>query len=469
MASRFSGVLQIADLNDFITPSQECIKPVKTEKKQNKTAAIKIGEDGTYTQVDEFGEEAKLEKAEITLSDCLACSGCITTAETVLITQQSTAELRNVLKANKDLAPDERKTIVVSVAPQAWASFAAKYEISYQEASERLTGYLMSLGVDYVLDTTFSREFTLLEVLKEFLERHREQKGLPLLTSVCPGFVCYAEKTHGDFLLPYLNRVKSPQQVMGTLVKGYLTTKQGRAPDQMYHVTVMPCYDKKLEASREDFYDEVHGTRDVDCVITPVEVETMLREDNLHLNSVAPHPLDFPFSWTEDRRDEGSGGYCEYVFVEAAKQLFGVTLTKPLQYKTLRNQDLKEVVLEKEGKVVLRFAVANGFRNIQNIVQKLKRNKCPYDFVEIMACPAGCINGGAQLRPDDGDAKALMHRAQDAYQSSRHPGSDEGLSPLQLYREWLGVEEPSRGKTHLHLQTSFRAVEKMANALTIRW
>lgn len=470
-------MLRITDLNDFITPSQECIKPVKVEKSSSKLGSIKIAEDGTYLQVDETGKASKLAKAQITLNDCLACSGCITSAETVLITQQSSEELYRVLKANS--SEEQQQLIVISIAPQVHASFAGKYNVTYDEAAAKLTGFFKRLGAHHVLDTTFAREFTLVEILHDFLERYRrkesESSALPLLTSACPGFVCYAEKTHGDFILPYISRARSPQQVMGSLVKKYLASKIGKTPDQIYHVSVMPCYDKKLEASRSDFYDEIYSTRDVDCVITSIEVESMLEREAASFEELEPSPSDTLFSCKVDGKSyrhagSGSGGYCEHVFVQAARLLFNHR-AEELTFKTLRNKDLREVTLECGGETVLRFAIANGFRNIQNVVQKLKRGRCPYHFVEIMACPTGCLNGGAQLRPDDGDSKSLLKRVEDAYHSLQVRAPSTSNQVLEAYRDWLQTEGPDDmiGGDRQPLRTSYHAVEKTTSVLNIRW
>lgn len=452
---------------------------MKVEKSSSKLGSIKIAEDGSYLQVDETGKASKLAKAQITLNDCLACSGCITSAETVLITQQSSEELYKVLRANSELPVEWRQLIVVSIAPQVYASFSGKYDVAYDEAAARLTGFFKRLGAHHVLDTTFAREFTLVEVLHDFLERYRRKESdpsaLPLLTSACPGFVCYAEKTHGDFILPYISRARSPQQVMGSLVKKYLASKIGRTPDQIYHVSVMPCYDKKLEASRGDFYDEIYSTRDVDCVITSIEVESMFEREATSFGELEPSPLDTLFSCRVDGKSyrhagSGSGGYCEHVFVQAARLLFNHQ-AEELTFKTLRNQDLKEVTLECGGETVLRFAIANGFRNIQNVVQKLKRGRCPYHFVEIMACPAGCLNGGAQLRPQDGDSKSLLKRVEEAYHSLQVRAPSMNKEVLEAYRDWLELEGPDDaiGGDRQPIRTSYHAVEKMTSALNIRW
>ncbi|CAO2642320.1 Cytosolic iron-sulfur assembly component 3 [Lemmus lemmus] len=113
-----------------------------------------------------------------------------------------------------------------------------------------------------------------------------------MLASACPGWICYAEKTHGNFILPYISTARSPQQVMGSLVKDFFAQQQHLTPDKIYHVTVMPCYDKKLEASRPDFFNQEYQTRDVDCVLTTGEVFRLLEEEGISLVELEPVPLD---------------------------------------------------------------------------------------------------------------------------------------------------------------------------------
>uniref|UniRef100_A0A673MRK9 Nuclear prelamin A recognition factor-like protein n=1 Tax=Sinocyclocheilus rhinocerous TaxID=307959 RepID=A0A673MRK9_9TELE len=432
MASHFSGVLQLTDMDDFITPSQECVKPVKVEKKQGRSVAkIQIEDDGSYFQVHQDGQRQKLEKAKITLNDCLACSGCITSAESVLITQQSHEDLFRVLRQNKQVSSSEQKVVVVvSVSPQSRASLAAHYGLSSSEVARRLTSFLKNLGVHHVFDTGFSRSFSLLESQREFLERfsrkEEDKKALPMLASACPGWICYAEKTHGEFILPYISTTRSPQQMMGSLVKGYFASQKGVSPQKIYHVTVMPCYDKKLEASRPDFYLSEYETREVDCVITSGEVLKMLEEENVSLRDVEVGHLD------------------------------------------TMNKDFQEVTLEKDGQVLLQFAAVYGFRNIQNLVQKLKRGKSPYHFVEVMACPSGCLNGGGQLKPSsDQTNKELLQQVEELYRGER-PSVPEQDSPVaELYQSWL--ESMGEEKARQLLHTQYHSVEKNTSGLSIKW
>ncbi|XP_072336980.1 cytosolic Fe-S cluster assembly factor narfl isoform X2 [Scyliorhinus torazame] len=431
MVSQFSGVLQLTDLDDFITPSQECVKPVKVEKKPGKSSGIiRIEADGSYTQLNQDGGVKKLEKAKITLNDCLACSGCITSAESVLITQQSHKELYKVLNQNKVSGSENQKLVVVSVSPQSRASLAARYQLQVADTAQRLTAFFKNLG-----------------------------------------WICYAEKTHGSYIIPYISTTKSPQQVMGSLVKDYFAQRQNITPDQIYHVTVMPCYDKKLEASREDFFSEEYHTRDVDCVITSGEVLKMLEQEGLSLTNVDPVPLDSLFSSGTEAEvighsGGGSGGYLEHVFKHAAKELFGIEIHE-ITYKTLRNKDFQEVMLEKDGRVLLRFALAYGFRNIQNLVQKLKRGKLIYDYVEVMACPSGCLNGGGQIRTEGSESsKDLLQQVEELYESVTVQAPESNESIKKLYEQWFGDAD---SKTLKMLHTQYHAVEKMDNALNIKW
>ncbi|XP_053527754.1 cytosolic iron-sulfur assembly component 3 isoform X2 [Artibeus jamaicensis] len=430
MASPFSGALQLTDLDDFIGPSQDCIKPVKIDKKLGSgVAKIHIEDDGSYFQVSQDGGTRKLEKARISLDDCLACSGCVTSAETVLITQQSHEELRKILDANKTAAPGQQRLVVISVSPQSRASLAVRFQLNPTDTARKLTAFFKKLGAHYVFDTAFSRNFSLLESQREFVRRFRGQAdskhALPVLTSACPGWICYAEKTHGSAIIPYISTARSPQQVMGSLVKDFFAQQQHVTPEKIYHVTVMPCYDKKLEASRPDFFRQEHQTRDVDCVITTGEVFKLLEEEGVSLAELEPAPLDS------------------------------------------LNKDFQEVTLESEGRILLHFAAAYGFRNIQNLVQKLKRGRCPYHYVEVMACPSGCLNGGGQLKAPEMPGKELLQHVERLYNTVRTEAPEDVPGVRELYQHWLHGEGSERTSSLLH--TSYHAVEKASSSLSIRW
>ncbi|KAL5507313.1 NAR1 [Sanghuangporus vaninii] len=493
----FSSALTLTDLNDFITPSQACIKPVEQSNgppaKDEGAAStqIHIDSSGSYYELSSDLASAsasasapaprKLETAQISLNDCLACSGCITSAESVLITMQSHEEVLSVLANNPPSICLDHKTPVLSISPQSLASLAAtissssKTTVTLKQVLHRVTAFAYSLGFQHVYDTTFARHIALLEHAREFHERkHGTSRGndsaekLPMLASACPGWVCYAEKTHPE-MLPFISQTKSPQQVMGTLVKKWLAQKWGKKPDKIYHVTVMPCYDKKLEASREDFYDEAYATRDVDCVITTGELELMMRERGFDISQPLPSsetqngPLVSVSDNASDDRSIGisriptllshpgtsSGSYLHYLLHLQQSS----DPTAELTTRQVRGTDFEEYILRSRetGKVIFKGARCYGFRNLQNIVRRVGRaagvqvgrgaagrlananalraktkmkvrakkgkdentdangnlmtngnvdeENRPYDYVEVMACPGGCVNGGGQLKP----------------------------------------------------------------------
>lgn len=464
----FSGALTLTDLNDFITPSQACIKPVETlnlpEDTKDPVAAsteIKIDSTGSYYEVSSAtdptrnassakGAERKLQQAQISLNDCLACSGCITSAESVLITLQSHNEVLTFLNTNPPPSSPDHKFPVISIAPQILASLAARVsstsraQVSVLQILRRIQVFCTDvLGFRRVYDTTFARHLALLDHTHEFLERRRGQgEGkLPMLASACPGWICYTEKTHAE-MLPFISRGKSPQQIMGTLVKTWLGSKWGKQPDQIYHVAVMPCYDKKLEASRQDFYNEVYSTRDVDCVITTGELELLMSEKGWDLSvpvegetspttaTITPLGTTLEPTLPELVQHPGtsSGSYLHTIMSAMVR-----ASPEPLEtsVKTIRSADYEEYLLrsQRTGEVVFKGAKCHGFRNLQNLVRKVGKEAGVqvgrgaagraaavrvrsrktgtgmggedkgYDYVEVMACPGGCINGGGQLRP----------------------------------------------------------------------
>jgi hypothetical protein len=216
-------------LDDFISPSAACVKPIKAKKQAGRGHAVLRleGADGA-----EDGEDDRAAVARITLNDCLACSGCITSSESVLITQQSSAEFLRRLQS-----PSTRLNLVV-ISPAARAAIATHVGLSLRETQGRLAGFLQGLGAHALLDCGLATDLHLVQVAAEFVARYRAAHPLarsaaapcdcggggapgplPVLSSSCPGWVCYAEKTQGAAVLPYLSTVKSPQQIMGTLLK----------------------------------------------------------------------------------------------------------------------------------------------------------------------------------------------------------------------------------------------------------
>lgn len=510
----YNNILLIATCVLFFSSLiQACIKPLETPKE---------------------GDGGSKKRVQVSLTDCLACSGCVTSAETVLINQQSHQEFIKVLET-KQSAQNGTIVAVVSLSHQAIASFAAKYFLSFQESALKLLSFFKSLGVDYVFDLTLARHLCLIEESREFEEKlvktEDGTKGTtlssvsknPILSTVCPGWVCYAEKTHGN-LVPLLSQVKSPQQVMGSLIKTIWRKKNPNIPSdaRIYHATIMPCFDKKLEASRSYFIDEKTKEADVDTVLTPIELEQLLLEKGINFSDMEVMPdveIDKIFPSVNGFHDEetneilshdgsGSGAHAENVILTVVQRLLKNDVTvspSDLVMETKKNKDFVEVHVsckssdKQKDDPKIRFAIVNGFRNIQTLVQKIKRNKCEYDFVEVMACPSGCLNGGAQLRPSTGPttlsgqgSSSLDDKVPTQKKDTgiiRHPTSSEAYSDRikrlyeslkktsvsldyensvvnSLYRELFDGDEDMRRRI---FYTEFKAVPKTTNLLTMTW
>ncbi|KAJ6304537.1 hypothetical protein OIU77_018240 [Salix suchowensis] len=505
MSEKFSPTLRIGDLSDFIAPSQACVVSLKGLKT---TAPNTIKRDKPEVAI---ANKEQTDPVKISLKDCLACSGCITSAETVMLEKQSLDDfLSNI---------DKGKAIIVSLSPQSRASLAVYFGISPLQVFKKLTTFFKSLGVKAVFDTSSSRDLTLIETCHEFVNRYKQNQlsdneksnsALPMLSSACPGWICYAEKQLGSYILPFISSVKSPQQTIGATIKHHICQKMGLRPDEVYHVTVMPCYDKKLEAVRDDFVFEVEqedanksGLRitEVDSVLTTGEVLDLIKVIfpilavyvigdkcllfllflgfKLQLKAVDFETLDdYPLDkMLTNVNEEGylygvpgsSGGYAETVFRNAARMLFGREIEGPLAFKSLRNMDFREVTLEVDGKVVLKFALCYGFQNLQNIVRKVKIGKCDYHFVEVMACPSGCLNGGGQIKPKPQQSpKELLQSLETIYMENvliKDPF--ENLLVKSLYDEWL--EQPGSEKAKRHMHTAYHPMVKSVTAQLHNW
>ena len=414
------------------------------------------------------------------LASELIVSGCITSAESILVSQQSTAEVSTTIQHQLSLSPDVRSRLVVSLSPQSRASIAAYYNLSIQSAYRKLhTFFTQILPFDAAFDTNIGREIALVEGAREFQSRWlAKQNGatsaLPVISASCPGWICYAEKTHHG-ILPYLSAIRSPQQLMGALLKTMYTRRWGVSPDRVWHLSVMPCFDKKLEASREGFAE--NGVRDVDCVITTAEVIKLIEErgvDFLHL------PESQTLSNLETRMmshpGSSSGGYLHHLMTVSARSLFGLDVdvaeARGVQVRTVRNGDMMEYTLEENGQVKLRMARCYGFRNIQNLVRKLEgkggkvvkkksgKEERGWDYVEVMACPSGCVNGGGQLPPSNTEqvysAKEWLQKVEQIYQRQAvELPSEERVDAL--YMDWFGDQREQGIKRCI--ETGYHGVE----------
>ncbi|XP_044529104.1 nuclear prelamin A recognition factor [Gracilinanus agilis] len=448
---------------------KECIKKTKIDDQQS----ISVDTPNFYSEHEEKSEFHKLADAKIFLSDCLASDTCVTAEEGIRVFQQNQKEFFRILNLNKKCDTSHHKVLAVSICPQSLPYFAAKFNLSVTDASKRLCGFLKNLGVHYVFDSTIAADFSILESQKEFVYRYRQQNqkehSLPMFASACPGWIRYAERVLGNPITPHICTAKSPQQIMGSLVKDYFARQQNLSPAKIFHIIVAPCYDKKLEALREDFYTASYNSHDVDCVLTSGEIIQIMEQKKELMKEATVDTLFGEIKEGDIVQDGGtrSDGYLEHIFKYAAKELFDMDI-KEITYKALKNKDFQEITLEKNGEIVLRFAAAYGFRNIQNMVLKLKKGKFPYHFVEVLACPGGCLNGKGQTQTEDGKPdKALLRRMEEVYAEIPVQLPETNTHVQRLYQEWLdGTDSP---KVLEALHTTYSAAEPPTDNMDIKW
>ena len=528
----FSGAVKLSSssLNDYIAPSQACIIPLSSDgnKLLNDVNDAGEGDGGEILLRAKRGAENKNKKRfvfepakedfskdgksiKVSLSDCLACSGCVTSAETVLMEQQSVEEFLGQNFSSEGNQPlggthdrgrgRRRKRLVVTLSPQSTASLAVKYSVKYEEMLEKMCGFFKThFNARAVCSSTEARAASRARYAKEFTERKSKSSGLlPMIASACPGWVCYAEKTENALRdVNLLAKAKSPQAIAGTFAKKgrrAAFSEDTEEEVEAYHVSVMPCFDKKLEASRREFKtkregdvlgqgkdDDVDSVNETDCVLTTTEVVELLEKkcnivDEAGVRSLPSAKIDSMFaSWfrTEDMMDveedeqedallppafaATSGAYLEYVFRKAARDLYGVDLRgKDLEYKTLTNADMREVELKIEGEVKLKFLLAYGFRNVQNVTRALKREPNKWDFVEMMACPSGCANGGGQVPPKQSYLNAkLLKRVEEAYMEGEIESERRNLHSAAVKSLITSAEE--NGDTLSAYDTTYNAL-----------
>jgi len=531
LMSGFASTVLLGDLNDFIAPSQSCVNPIFTTPQPTDKISGALPKVGLALEND-FGMQIETtpppnliklsdsNTAQVSLSDCLACSGCVTSAETVLIEQQSFAEFEKAVNS------DSYDLVVVTLSNQSCASLAAHFSFENQsEARARVSDFLKTkYNVNHVIDASFAGDIALLEHGYEFVHRFKNRLPvqaweppttsiavssqeinvsplnpsiitpttdtppayLPLLSSVCPGWICYAEKSNPE-VIPYVSGSKSPQQIAGTMVKRYLGSLSGLDPARIYHATVMPCADKKLESSRKDFWDASSNSQDVDCVLTTHEIAIGMEDAvvPMSIEDSQEYPIYSEFiAATSDGNFGysptfgGSGGYLDFVYRFAAKEIFNITVPDgALPYKAGRNNDIHVVDLMIDNKIEMKFAAIYGFRNIQAVIRQLKRGKCPYDFVEIMACPGGCLNGGGQIRPSNKndlvitDAAVRRERLDDVstifhHRIIRPPQQNNAVKSIY---STMVLGDPYSANARAYFHTRYHAIPKLENPLLQRW
>ncbi len=326
-------------------------------------------------------------------ADCTYCGQCIIRCPVAAL--QGRDDTQRVFEAIEN--PD--MITVVQVAPAVRTSWAEYAGVTPEFATpKRMAAGLRALGFDYVFDTNFTADLTIMEEGSEFIERYTHRNGykMPLFTSCCPGWVRFLKSQYPE-LTPNLSTAKSPQQMFGAVVKSFFAEKLGVDPRKIYCVSVMPCTAKKSEAELHTMRDAC-GDPDVDVVITTREFNRMLRARSIFPGALPEEDFDSPFG-----RGTGAavifgatGGVMDAALRSAYYLITGKNPPADSFTAVRGMQGWKEATFNIPGAGDIRVAVTSGLRNTRNLIEAIKRGEVEYDFVEVMACPGGCAGGGGQ-------------------------------------------------------------------------
>lgn len=388
----------------------------------------------------------------ITEVDCAACGQCITHCPVGALRERDDTE--RVF----DAMADPNKVVMFQIAPAVRTSWGEELGLSREEATvERLCSLLHAMGASYAFDTDFSADLTIMEEGSELLHRiarhdagGEDAPALPLMTSCCPGWVRYVKARYPQFV-PQVSTSKSPQQMFGAMAKTHYADALGVEAKDVFCVSVMPCVAKKTEAALPTMVGE-GGDPDVDVVLTVREVVRMIRASHMDPASYEDRELDRPLGF-----GTGAGvifGTTGGVMEAALRSAYFLVVGEnpaPDAFKGVRGCDgWREAVFDLNGRE-LRVAVAHGLANAGKLLDALERGAVHYDFVEVMACPGGCVGGGGQPIQDGvelADERAAVLRALDHDAQIRF--SHENPDVAACYRDFLGEPLSELSEKLLH-------------------
>ena len=391
----------------------------------------------------------------ITEADCAYCGQCVTHCPTAALSARDDTEA--VFQALND----PEITTVLQIAPAVRTAWMESFDLAPEKATVRpLVAALKAMGFDYVFDTNFSADLTIMEEGSEFLERftHRESYAWPMFTSCCPGWVRFLKSQYPEYT-DQLSTAKSPQQMFGAVAKSYFAEKVGVDPHRMRVISVMPCVAKKSECAIESMNDAC-GDPDVDIVITTRELVRMMRSEHINPECLEPQNFDSPLGTSTGAAVVfGATGGVMDAALRSAYYLVAGKNPDPDSFVQVRGMDgWKEAVFYSPGAGDIHVAVVSGLGNTRKLMEAIEKGRVSYDFVEVMACPGGCAGGGGQPIHDGcelaGRRGEVLWRL-DSQSSLRF--SHENPDVQALYQDYL--QAPLSHEAHHLLHTDHHSWE----------
>ena len=430
----------------IIRDESKCIQCMRCVQVCDKVQTLHIWDvmgTGSWTTVGVKGGKAMKE------SDCAFCGQCVTHCPTGALTaRDDTAQVYAALD-------DPEKTVLVQIAPAVRAAWAEELKLDPTLATPgRMAAACKALGFDYVFDTNWAADLTIMEEASEFVERftHKSEYQWPMFTSCCPGWLRFLKGQFPAFT-DNLSTAKSPQQMFGAVAKSFFAEKLGVDPANIYCVSIMPCSAKKSERELPTMKND-NGQWDVDAVITTREFERMLRASGVRLKELDEMPFDSPLGESTGAAVifGATGGVMDAALRTAYYMVTGENPDAD-SFAAVRGLDgWKEAAFTVPGAGEVKVAVASGLGNARKLLEALEKGEVAYDFVEIMACPGGCAGGGGQ--PIHDGKEMAEYRGDvlwDLDKGAKVRFSHENPDVAALYREYL--EKPLGEKSHHLLHT----------------
>jgi len=389
----------------------------------------------------------------LNVSSCINCGQCILVCPTGALREP------NQFKEVVDAINDPDRFVVVQHAPSISVTLGEAFGFRPGvDVAGVMTAALRRLGFDRVFDTSFAADLTVMEEASELAHRLTTGGTLPMFTSCSPGWVKFVEQFYPEFI-PNLSTCKSPQQMLGALTKAFFAEREGIDPRRIFNVSIMPCTAKKFEATRPELLS--HGMPDIDAVLTTREIAHLIRERHVDLDSLSPEGADTPFGErsTAGKLFGATGGVAEAALRTAYHLVTGGELAD-LRVKAVRGLDgVKEAVVAM-GDLEVRVGVVSGLGNARRVLDQIRSGERKLHFLEVMACPGGCIAGGGQLL--GADPERIRRRMRALYSIDRDGAirtAHQNPAIQRVYREYLG--EPFGERSHHLLHTHYARREAL--------
>ena len=427
----------------LIRDSKKCIKCMRCVQICDKVQDLHIWDvqnTGSRTTVDVAGNMC------IEDSNCSLCGQCITHCPVGALKERN-----DVPKVYEALA-DSTKITAVQVAPAVRTAWAEAFNMPEEMATEaRMAAALRRIGFDYVFDTSFAADVTIMEEANELLERLQDPEGYrwPMFTSCCPGWVSYVTKKYPAFV-PNLSTTKSPQQIFGAILKSYFADKKGLKPKEICSISVMPCVSKKREAALLSMRSS--GTHDIDIVLTTREFVRLLKAEHINPATLPEEEFDNPLG-----KSTGAGvifgttgGVMEAALRTAYFAMTGEEAPADafVDVRGEKGRKVREFTIA--GKT-LRTCTVSGLGNAGRLIEDLQAGKVHYDFVEVMACPGGCVGGGGQPIHDGQERAGMLGQKLYKLDDERKlRQSHNNPDVVTLYSEYLEKPLSERAERLLH-------------------